>query len=339
MQQPAKEQTTQTPSTSEQEQQPAKEQPSKEEQPVQEKKETPVVNQETQVFTQSVNGISVSVFAPAGTFEQGVEMRVVPVGSQDAMEDAQTVLGKNVDQALSVDISFWKDGVEVEPSQAVTVQLSSDAFAKGEEITVIHDGGQGKVNAVATTTSNNVTISTASFSPYTLATVKKIDTDVLVSSQAASRLAKESVDTASSTEQAPSQNETTDSTTENTSSNDDTTSSNKNTVDTTALSFIQTYLTSPTGVIYSQANDLNAQNILNSKSAWDDLSKEDKISVNGTLNSKVRKTYNKLYIEAQNVNETAGSVHTGASTSLVSYTVMIGTSVLGIISVLKKKED
>ena len=55
------------------------------------------------------------------------------------MEDAQTVLGKNVDQALSVDISFWKDGVEVEPSQAVTVQLSSDAFAKGEEITVIHD--------------------------------------------------------------------------------------------------------------------------------------------------------------------------------------------------------
>ena len=286
-----------------------------------------------------MNGISVSVFAPAGTFEQGVEMRVVPVGSQDAMEDAQTVLGKNVDQALSVDISFWKDGVEVEPSQAVTVQLSSDAFAKGEEITVIHDGGQGKVNAVATTTSNNVTISTASFSPYTLATVKKIDTDVLVSSQAASRLAKESVDTASSTEQTPSQNETTDSTTENTSSNDDTTSSNKNTVDTTALSFIQTYLTSPTGVIYSQANDLNAQNILNSKSAWDDLSKEDKISVNGTLNSKVRKTYNKLYIEAQNVNETSGSVHTGASTSLVSYTVMIGTSVLGIISVLKKKED
>ena len=74
-------------------------------------------------------------------------------------------------------------------------------------------------------------------------------------------MAKESVDTASSTEQTPSQNETTDSTTENTSSNDDTTSSNKNTVDTTALSFIQTYLTSPTGVIYSQANDLNAQNI------------------------------------------------------------------------------
>ena len=92
-------------------------------------------------------------------------------------------------------------------------------------------------------------------------------------------------------------------------------------------------------MIYSQANDLNAQNILNSKSAWDDLSKEDKISVNGTLNSKVRKTYNKLYIEAQNVNETSDSVHTGASTSLVSYTVMIGTSVLGIISVLKKKED
>ncbi len=300
-------------------------------------KEQVILNTETKVFTGSANGIRVSVYAPSGTFEEGTEMRVVPLSNQEALEDAQTALGKQVDQAVSVDISFWKDGIEVEPNGHVSVQFSSDAFGSGSEVSVIHDAGNGQVSAMKTSTSNDLTITTDSFSPYTLATVKTIETQVLSSPKVVNELV---------------QNTTVDSSNDanllaNTSVEEnlqtkayqalseiqaDSEDSNAK-----ALAFIQTYLTSSTGVVYSQATSINAQNILNSKSAWEQLSKDTKIAVNTNLMKKVKKTYNKLYLEAQSFS--SQTILTGTSTSLVSYSVMLGTSLLGVISVLKKKEQ
>lgn len=296
----------------------------------------PVLNAETKVFTGSANGIRVSVYAPSGTFEEGVEMRVVPLSNQDALQDAQTALGKEVDQAVSVDISFWKDGVEVEPNGHVSVQFASDSFGQASQVSVIHDAGDGQVTAMKTSTKDDLMISTDSFSPYTLATVKTIDTQALSSPKIVSELLQ-NADT----------NQESDSKLVANTSNEENlqvkayqtlaeVQGDSEDNNTKALAFIQTYLTSSTGVVYSQATSMNAQNILNSKSAWEQLSKEAKIAVNTNLNKKIKKTYNKLYLEAQSFS--SQTIHTGASTSVVSYSVMLGTSLIGVISVLKKKE-
>lgn len=296
----------------------------------------PVLNAETKVFTGSANGIRVSVYAPSGTFEEGVEMRVVPLSNQDALQDAQTALGKEVDQAVSVDISFWKDGVEVEPNGHVSVQFASDSFGQASQVSVIHDAGDGQVTAMKTSTKDDLMISTDSFSPYTLATVKTIDTQALSSPKIVSELLQ-NTDT----------NQESDSKLVANTSNEENlqvkayqtlaeVQGDSEDNNTKALAFIQTYLTSSTGVVYSQATSMNAQNILNSKSAWEQLNKEAKIAVNTNLNKKIKKTYNKLYLEAQSFS--SQTIHTGASTSVVSYSVMLGTSLIGVISVLKKKE-
>lgn len=296
----------------------------------------PVLNAETKIFTGSANGIRVSVYAPSGTFEEGVEMRVVPLSNQDALQDAQTALGQEVDQAVSVDISFWKDGVEVEPNGHVSVQFASDSFGQASQVSVIHDAGNGQVTAMKTSTKDDLMISTDSFSPYTLATVKTIDTQALSSPKVVSEL----LQTTSSNQESDAKLVVNTSNEENlqvkayqTLAEVQGDSEDNNTK---ALAFIQTYLTSSTGVVYSQATSMNAQNILNSKSAWEQLSREAKIAVNTNLNKKIKKTYNKLYLEAQSFS--SQSIHTGNGTSVVSYSVMLGTSVLGVISVLKKKE-
>lgn len=296
----------------------------------------PVLNAETKIFTGSANGIRVSVYAPSGTFEEGVEMRVVPLSNQDALQDAQTALGQEVDQAVSVDISFWKDGVEVEPNGHVSVQFASDSFGQGSQVSVIHDAGNGQVTAMKTSTKDDLMISTDSFSPYTLATVKTIDTQALSSPKVVSELLQNT----SSNQESDAKRVVNTSNEENlqvkayqTLAEVQGDSEDNNTK---ALAFIQTYLTSSTGVVYSQATSMNAQNILNSKSAWEQLSREAKIAVNTNLNKKIKKTYNKLYLEAQSFS--SQSIHTGNGTSVVSYSVMLGTSVLGVISVLKKKE-
>lgn len=296
----------------------------------------PVLNAETKIFTGSANGIRVSVYAPSGTFEEGVEMRVVPLSNQDALQDAQTALGQEVDQAVSVDISFWKDGVEVEPNGHVSVQFASDSFGQASQVSVIHDAGNGQVTAMKTSTKDDLMISTDSFSPYTLATVKTIDTQALSSPKVVSELL-----------QITSSNQESDAKLVVNTSNEENlqvkayqtlaeVQGDSEDNNTKALAFIQTYLTSSTGVVYSQATSMNAQNILNSKSAWEQLSREAKIAVNTNLNKKIKKTYNKLYLEAQSFS--SQSIHTGNGTSVVSYSVMLGTSVLGVISVLKKKE-
>ena len=312
-----------------------------------EEQEAPIINQETKLFTGSANGVRVTVFAPAGAFEDGVEMKVVPLGESEALEDAKTVLGDQVDKAVSVDISFWKDGVEVEPSKEVSIQLASDCFAQGTQVSVIHDAGQGQVSEIGSTTNSDVTVSTSSFSPYTLASIKSAESQVLTSAPLAEKVVQENTTVESNEEKVTTSNALESTTSDNmqekayqvvtelqkTSGVSDT--------NTTAQAFIQTYLTSATGVIYTSATVSNCQNILNSKSAWEQLSQTEKISVNSILNNKIKKTYNKLLLEAQSLTSTSSSssVRTSSATNIASYSVLLGTSVIGIISVMKKKED
>lgn len=66
-----------------------------------------------------------------------------------------------------------------------------------------------------------------------------------------------------------------------------------------AQSFVDTYLTSSMGAIYTKANSVNYNNILNGLSAWNKLSASERNQVNAILRNSVGKTYQNLLQEAQ----------------------------------------
>ena len=292
----------------------------------------PILNTQTLVFTGYANNVKVTVYAQAGAFEQGTQMVVVPLDSQSALEDAKAVLGDNVDQAVSVDISFWKDGKEVEPKKNVDVKLSTDQFESGTNVSVIHDSGDGEVKSVGTSDdASEVTISTSAFSPYTIASKKVIEPATV---QAQTTILNQST----------SQKLTT---TKTTSAKPTTLSEQalnvvikeKTSASTTAQAFVNTYLTSSTGVVYERANYTNYQRILSSKSAWDQLSASEKIQVNSILTKRISKTYTKLYNEAKAMDVPTTNVNTAVADQYVSYTVLCGMAVIGMISVRKKTKS
>ena len=292
----------------------------------------PILNTQTLVFTGYANNVKVTVYAQAGAFEQGTQMVVVPLDSQSALEDAKAVLGDNVDQAVSVDISFWKDGKEVEPKKNVDVKLSTDQFESGTNVSVIHDSGDGEVKSVGTSDdASEVTISTSAFSPYTIASEKVIEPATV---QAQTTILNQST----------SQKLTT---TKTTSAKPTTLSEQalnvvikeKTSASTTAQAFVNTYLTSSTGVVYERANYTNYQRILSSKSAWDQLSASEKIQVNSILTKRISKTYTTLYNEAKAMDVPTTNVNTAVADQYVSYTVLCGMAVIGMISVRKKTKS
>lgn len=292
----------------------------------------PVLNTQTLVFTGYANNVKVTVYAQAGAFEQGTQMVVVPLDSQSALEDAKAVLGDNVDQAVSVDISFWKDGKEVEPKKNVDVKLSTDQFESGTNVSVIHDSGDGEVKSVGTSDdASEVTISTSAFSPYTIASEKVIEPATV---QAQTTILNQST----------SQKLTTTKTTSATPTTLSEQALNvvikeKTSASTTAQAFVNTYLTSSTGVVYERANYTNYQRILSSKSAWDQLSASEKIQVNSILTKRISKTYTKLYNEAKAMDVPTTNVNTAVADQYVSYTVLCGMAVIGMISVRKKTKS
>ena len=292
----------------------------------------PILNTQTLVFTGYANNVKVTVYAQAGAFEQGTQMVVVPLDSQSALEDAKAVLGDNVDQAVSVDISFWKDGKEVEPKKNVDVKLSTDQFESGTNVSVIHDSGDGEVKSVGTSDdASEVTISTSAFSPYTIASKKVIEPATV---QAQTTILNQST----------SQKLTTTKTTSATPTTLSEQALNvvikeKTSASTTAQAFVNTYLTSSTGVVYERANYTNYQRILSSKSAWDQLSASEKIQVNSILTKRISKTYTKLYNEAKAMDVPTTNVNTAVADQYVSYTVLCGMAVIGMISVRKKTKS
>lgn len=292
----------------------------------------PILNTQTLVFTGYANNVKVTVYAQAGAFEQGTQMVVVPLDSQSALEDAKAVLGDNVDQAVSVDISFWKDGKEVEPKKNVDVKLSTDQFESGTNVSVIHDSGDGEVKSVGTSDdASEVTISTSAFSPYTIASEKVIEPATV---QAQTTILNQS------TSQKLTITKTTSATPTTLSEQAlNVVIKEKTSASTTAQAFVNTYLTSSTGVVYERANYTNYQRILSSKSAWDQLSASEKIQVNSILTKRISKTYTKLYNEAKAMDVPTTNVNTAVADQYVSYTVLCGMAVIGMISVRKKTKS
>ncbi|MCD7923055.1 MAG: CHAP domain-containing protein [Clostridiales bacterium] len=92
---------------------------------------------ETKTYTAADGGVDLTVTAPAGALPEGAELTVTLF---DEDSDAYTAAGETVnydaddeDTGLAaMDISFWADGEEVEPSEAVTVSMDASALLPDE---------------------------------------------------------------------------------------------------------------------------------------------------------------------------------------------------------------
>ncbi|MDD7718193.1 MAG: InlB B-repeat-containing protein, partial [Eubacteriaceae bacterium] len=92
------------------------------------------------------NGIAVSVSAPEGALPEGTEMKVASVGSKRAASLLENDVDNIVD-AQGVDITFYKDGEEIQPAAPIDVKLSN-ADVDGEDFEIYHVSDNGSVDAV-----------------------------------------------------------------------------------------------------------------------------------------------------------------------------------------------
>lgn len=116
------------------------------------------------------------------------------------------------------------------------------------------------------------------------------------------------------------------------------------TTSTEAQNFIDTYLTSSAGNVYTQANSLNYRNILNGLSTWNKFTAATRSDVNAILKTRVGKTYQTLLKEAQTiqfngVSQTVagGSVNTATQSNAGLYGALMGLSV-GLFGLFFKKK-
>jgi uncharacterized repeat protein (TIGR02543 family) len=90
-------------------------------------------------------GMVVSVYAEAGVFPKGTEVSITAISDSQAMATAEETLGKEVASAKGVDITFIYEGNEIQPEDAkyVHVNLALDEAIEKENLTVLHNHGDG----------------------------------------------------------------------------------------------------------------------------------------------------------------------------------------------------
>ena len=130
-------------------------------------------------FSKTIAGSTVRVKAPAGAFEKGTEMVISSV-EPDVLAKIAVALeedGKTY-SFNAIDISFWKDGKEVEPNGLVDVTWESTGIDAGDEKLVhLKDNGEVETISNAVISEDKVKFQTSSFSTYTTTRLDKIDLD------------------------------------------------------------------------------------------------------------------------------------------------------------------
>ena len=125
------------------------------------------LNEETLTFTKKANSVNVKVVAAPGTFPVGTEMKVTSVAKSEVRDAVEDVLD-DVKDFRAVDITFYKDGKEVQPKKNVSVKLSTSALDADEDLSVVHveDNGAAEVMNLTKATDTMAQFKTDGFSVY-----------------------------------------------------------------------------------------------------------------------------------------------------------------------------
>ncbi len=100
-----------------------------------------------QSFEKTASGIAVGVKAPVGAVPAGTELQLGRVTDTDYLDVIGTRTGADVLGA--VDISFMKDGAELEPERAVEVEISMAGLEAVENPAVVHVKDDGTLEYVS----------------------------------------------------------------------------------------------------------------------------------------------------------------------------------------------
>jgi uncharacterized repeat protein (TIGR02543 family)/uncharacterized repeat protein (TIGR01451 family) len=127
-----------------------------------------------QTFSEStMNGVRVTVKAPAGAFPSGTKMTVTPVSKSAALSIARqgSDSPKDVVDAVGVDITFHdSQGNEIEPanSKKISVKMVLTNDLKGEKFHVVHnDADKGPVE-ISKASGSSASFRTGDFSIYVI---------------------------------------------------------------------------------------------------------------------------------------------------------------------------
>lgn len=126
-------------------------------------------------FDETFGADHITVKAPAGAFEAGTTMKIETVDDPEVLAKALKALDDNTYRIYGIDISFWKDGAEVEPKLPVKVTWTSSYIDAGDTLVHIKDDGTAeKVDNVLVKEDKTV-FTTDSFSTYTTTRLDSID--------------------------------------------------------------------------------------------------------------------------------------------------------------------
>lgn len=117
----------------------------------------------------------ITVKAPAGAFEKGTVMKIEGQDDPEVLKNALKVLDDNTYRFNAVDISFWKDGKEVEPRLPVEVTWTSTDIDAGDKLVHIKDDGTAELMANAIVKDDKVTFAAKGFSTYITTRIDTID--------------------------------------------------------------------------------------------------------------------------------------------------------------------
>ena len=84
------------------------------------------------------SGVQVTVEAPLGALPTLAEVRADRVEAEDVREAVNSVVEGNPQILLALDISFWLNGREIEPEDAVRVKISAPELEDKTNLTLVH---------------------------------------------------------------------------------------------------------------------------------------------------------------------------------------------------------
>jgi len=153
--------------------------------------ETPAAATYTQAVSgsSSYNGVTVTVNAPVGAFQDGTTLAITPIESSSVNSAVAGAMGEDFSGAVAFDITFFCNGVEVQPVPGYNVDVNFtvtpassivDSSAETQDIKVFHLESEGsaaqQINAVTDVPVDATALvdsAANSFSIYVVATTTK----------------------------------------------------------------------------------------------------------------------------------------------------------------------
>ena len=128
--------------------------------------------------TESVAGYNISIDAPAGVFPEGTTVSVNVVSNPVSLIEGQISDERDIQQIITFDITFWHDGIEIEPENGsvnVSLSLASDMKEtlqdESAELQVFHIDDDENIEEVACSSNGEeVSFSANTFSEYSVVT-------------------------------------------------------------------------------------------------------------------------------------------------------------------------